>query len=129
MTIARRHARILRRRKIGGVSDERASRPLWHCAEREVANVNQSQACGRHSLESHLAGKDPHIRAIFDEFVDGHVVLARRAGDPLFRKVGTFSKRNHLHAFRLHSAEEITPELVAFLREAYPVGAQEHLRT
>src|SRR4030095_2810592 len=34
-------------------------------------------------------------------WVDGHVVLARRLESPRFRKVETFSPRNHLHQFRL----------------------------
>ena len=33
-------------------------------------------------------------------WLDGHVVLARRREHPRFRRIETFSPRNHLHAFR-----------------------------
>ncbi len=62
-------------------------------------------------------------------WLDGHIVLARRLEHPRFRSVDTFSPRNHLHAFRLTSVDEIDVEFRAWLAEAYRVGAQEHLRT
>ena len=60
------------------------------------------------------------------QWVLGHLVLARRAEDPVFTKVETFSRRNHAHHFRLDSPEEVA-RLQAFAREAYAVGRQEHL--
>jgi hypothetical protein len=60
-------------------------------------------------------------------WIDGHVVLARRIENPRFRKIETFSPRNHLHAFRLHALDEIDDELRAWLAEAYRVGEQKHL--
>jgi hypothetical protein len=60
-------------------------------------------------------------------WIDGHVVLARPATSPIFRNVQTFSPRNHLHSFRLHSPDEVTRDLRRFLAEAYAVGCQEHL--
>jgi hypothetical protein len=59
--------------------------------------------------------------------VDGHVVLARRLESPRFRKVETFSPRNHLHRFRLERLEEVDEEVAAWLAEAYRVGEQRHL--
>lgn len=59
--------------------------------------------------------------------LDGHLVLARRVDDPWFLEVTTFSPRNHLHRFRIHSAAEIDSRLRAWLREAYAVGEQRHL--
>jgi len=60
------------------------------------------------------------------DWVLGHLVLARRAEDPLFTRVETFSPRNHLHAFRLDAVEKV--ELLRdYAREAYAVGRQEHL--
>jgi len=49
----------------------RRERPLWRCPAcgREFANPNQSHACGRHDLESHFAGRDPVVRAIYDRFL------------------------------------------------------------
>jgi hypothetical protein len=60
-------------------------------------------------------------------WIDGHVVLARRLDSPRFRRVETFSPRNHLHAFRIRTLDDIDDEFRAWLREAYRVGAQEHL--
>jgi uncharacterized protein DUF5655 len=60
-------------------------------------------------------------------WVDGHVVLARRLEHPRFRRVETFSPRNHLHQFRLASPEEVDEEVAAWLAEAYRVGEQRHL--
>jgi hypothetical protein len=60
-------------------------------------------------------------------WLDGHVVLARRLDHPRFRKVETFSPHNHLHAFRLARIDEIDDEFRAWLAEAYQVGEQRHL--
>jgi hypothetical protein len=60
-------------------------------------------------------------------WVDGHVVLARRREDPRFRRIETFSPRNHLHAFRLESAAEVDDQVADWLAEAYAVGMQRHL--
>ena len=61
-------------------------------------------------------------------WLDGHVVLARRLEHPRFRQIQTFSPRNHLHAFRITSAADLDDDFVAWLREAYAVGEQKHLR-
>lgn len=55
-------------------------------------------------------------------WLDGHLVLARRVDSPRFRRVETFSHRNHLHAFRLARPEDIDSEFMAWLGEAYAVG-------
>ena len=74
-----------------------------------------------------------HVRMSFAAFmirknwVDGHVVLARRLENPRFRRIETFSPRNHLHAFRFENVDEIDDEVVAWLAEAYRVGEQRHL--
>ena len=60
-------------------------------------------------------------------WVDGHVVLARRLEAPRFRRIETFSPRNHLHAFRLASPDEVDDEVSAWFAEAYLVGEQRHL--
>ena len=61
-------------------------------------------------------------------WVDGHVVLARRLEHPRFRRVETFSPRNHLHQFRLERLQDVDEEVAAWLAEAYQVGEQRHLR-
>src|SRR5687768_10078714 len=74
-----------------------------------------------------------HVRMSFAQvtprraWLDGHVVLARRLESPRFRSVQTFSPRNHLHAFRLESLEDIDDEFRGWLAEAYAVGEQKHL--
>ena len=60
-------------------------------------------------------------------WVDGHVVLARRFENPRFRRIETFSPRNHLHAFRFESVEDVDAEVSSWLAEAYQVGEQRHL--
>lgn len=60
-------------------------------------------------------------------WVLGHLVLARRVEDPLFSRIETFSPRNHLHAFRLDTPDQVAT-LLEHAREAYAVGRQEHLR-
>jgi hypothetical protein len=65
--------------------------------------------------------------AIRRNWVDGHVVLARRLENPRFRRIETFSPRNHLHAFRFTSVNEIDDEVAGWFAEAYRVGEQRHL--
>jgi hypothetical protein len=110
------------------------------------------------SVDAHFDGKDPAVRAAFERvlavlaplgpvdvlaersrialpaftprrhWLDGHLVLARRAEHPLFRKVEVYSAGNVLHAFRLTSPAEVDDAFVALVAEAYAVGRQEHLR-
>ena len=61
------------------------------------------------------------------KWVDGHVVLARRFECPRFRKIESFSPRNHAHHFRLTTAADVDEEVECWLREAYAVGEQRHL--
>ena len=74
-----------------------------------------------------------HVRMSFAQltprrqWIDGHVVLARRLEHPRFTRVETFSPRNHLHAFRIASAADLDADFRAWLREAYAVGEQRHL--
>jgi Domain of unknown function (DUF5655) len=58
----------------------------------------------------------------------GHFVFARRVEHPRFTRVETFSPRNHLHAFRLDSLADLDDEFAEWIREAYAVGEQKHLR-
>ena len=61
------------------------------------------------------------------EWLDGHVVLARRLAHPRFRQVQTISPRNHVHVFRLSSPGDLDADFRAWLAEAYQVGEQRHL--
>jgi len=62
------------------------------------------------------------------QWLDGHVVLARRLEHPRFRGIETFSPRNHVHYFRLAAVSDIDADVEAWLREAYAVGQQKHLK-
>jgi hypothetical protein len=75
-----------------------------------------------------------HVRMSFAAFMPrrhwlaGHLVLARRIDSPRFLRVDTYSQRNVVHAFRLISPADVDEEFVAWLAEAYQVGAQKHRR-
>jgi hypothetical protein len=60
-------------------------------------------------------------------WLDGHVVLARRRGDPRFRRIDSLGPRSHVHVFRIRTPAELDDEVRDWLREAYRVGLQEHL--
>lgn len=55
-------------------------------------------------------------------------VLAERLEHPRFESVQTFSRRNHLHNFRLRGIGEMDDEFCGWIRAAYDVGEQRHLR-
>jgi hypothetical protein len=73
-----------------------------------------------------------HVRMSFAAFMprknwlNGHLVLARRIDNSRFTRVQTMSARNVVHAFRLTSPAEVDAEFVAWLTESYRVGVQEH---
>ena len=75
-----------------------------------------------------------HLRMSFAALVprrhwlDGHLVLAREAAHPRFRRVEVSSRRNVLHAFRLSAVADVDDAFLALLREARDVGEQRHLR-
>ena len=62
------------------------------------------------------------------DWLNGHLVLARRIDSPRFLRIDTFSPRNVVHVFRLSRPDEVDSEFAGWLAEAYRVGAQEHLR-
>ena len=49
--------------------------------------------------------------------------------DRRFTRIETISPRNHVHAFRLDSVDQLDAGFAALAREAYAVGCQEHLVT
>ena len=54
-------------------------------------------------------------------------LFGRRVDSPRFKKIESFSARNHVHSVAIASVEEIDAEVEAWLREAYDVGEQRHL--
>jgi hypothetical protein len=61
------------------------------------------------------------------QWLNGHLVLARRIDNPRFSRIETFSPHNVLHAFRLSSPPEVDDEFIGWLGESYEVGMQRHL--
>ncbi|HXA18659.1 MAG TPA: DUF5655 domain-containing protein [Thermoanaerobaculia bacterium] len=55
-------------------------------------------------------------------------VLAERLKHPRFESVQTFSPRNHVHNLRLRNVHEIDDDVRKWIRDAYEVGEQRHLR-
>ena len=61
-------------------------------------------------------------------WLNGHLVLASSVDHPRFTRMTTYSPRNHVHEFRLDSAEDIDPTLERRIADAYEVGLQRHHR-
>ncbi len=60
--------------------------------------------------------------------LNGHLVLAQRIDSPRFTRIEVYSPRNVLHAFRLTGPAQVDEEFAGWLRLAYAVGEQRHLR-
>ncbi len=105
-----------------------ALRVLYEAVRRAVA------ACGPVTIIPEKTRIAFQVRMSFAQvtprkrWLDGHVVLARRLPHPRFRQIDTISPRNHVHHFRLVSPAEVNADFRAWLREAYAVGDQAHLR-
>jgi hypothetical protein len=65
--------------------------------------------------------------AIPRSWVVGHLVLARRADDPVFTRIEALSPGNIVHHFRLADPAAVA-RLTGYAREAYEVGCQRHRR-
>ena len=97
------------------------------------AVVDAARACGPLEVVPEKSRVALHARMSFAALIprrrwlDGHVVLARRRESPRFRRIETFSPRNHLHAFRLTTPQDVDAEVRDWLAEAYAVGMRRHL--
>ncbi|MET4637879.1 DUF5655 domain-containing protein [Mycetocola sp. 2940] len=73
-----------------------------------------------------------HVRMSFAAFqprrqwLDGHLVLARRVEHPLVTRIQEFSPHNIVHEFRLTRPDELDSAFLELLHEAYDVGLQRH---
>lgn len=56
----------------------------------------------------------------------GHLVLAEPVDDARFVRVTTYSKRNHVHEFRLQRPDDIDVDMRLWIAAAYQVGLQRH---
>ncbi len=54
----------------------------------------------------------------------GHLILPEKRRHPRFLRVDTLAPRHHAHHFRLTTPDEIDPEFVNSIREAYAGGMQ-----
>lgn len=105
-----------------------AIRALYESVRRAIA------ACGPVTILPEKTRIAFQVRMSFAQvtprkhWLDGHVVLARRFPHPRFRRIDTISARNHVHHFRLTTPAEVDADFRAWVREAYAVGAQAHLR-
>src|SRR3954452_15871952 len=85
------------------------------------AVVEAARACGPLEVVPEKTRVALHARMSFAALIprrrwlDGHVVLARRLESSRFRRIETFSPRNHLHAFRLTDPEEVDAEVEGWL--------------
>lgn len=59
-------------------------------------------------------------------WLNGHLVLAERVDIPVFRRITTYSKHNHVHEFRLESVDDIDGRLRELIAASYDVGMQRH---
>lgn len=71
-----------------------------------------------------FAGAVPRTR-----WLDVGFWLPRRIHHPRFHKIQTIYPNAHVHLVRITDAAQLDAELAAWIREAYAVGRQEHLRT
>ena len=63
------------------------------------------------------------------DVLKGHLVLARSCPAERFEKIETYSPRNHVHVFRLRSEDDLDEQFRGFIRDAYKVGRQAHLKS
>ncbi len=61
-------------------------------------------------------------------WLDVEFWLTRRAESPRFHRIETLTPYTHIHTVRLTEPSDVDSELGDWLREAYAVGRQEHLR-
>ena len=61
-------------------------------------------------------------------WMDAGLWLPRRVDDPRFLKVETITPTVHVHLLRVAEASQLDEQVAGWIREAYAVGCQEHLR-
>ncbi len=66
--------------------------------------------------------------ALRNTHIVGHLVLASPQSHCCFRRIDTISRRNHVHHFVLYRTTDLTEAFAGFIRDAYAVGEQKHLK-
>src|SRR5687767_764329 len=48
------------------------TKSLWVCPDcgRQFVSVNRNHSCGRYSLDDHFAGKEPVVRALYEQLLE-----------------------------------------------------------
>ncbi len=116
-------------------------RLTWHLSGKSPAVIalyrrfaRMVRTCGRVTVVPEKTRIAFQVRMSFaavmlqKRWLDGHEVLARRLEDPRFRAIQTISPGNHVHQFRIETPEQLDDRVSEWLREAYAVGEQRHLR-
>jgi hypothetical protein len=62
------------------------------------------------------------------EWLDVDFWLTPRIDHPRFTRVETISATVHVHRLRVRETSDLDNELIAWIRQAYAIGCQEHLR-
>jgi hypothetical protein len=60
--------------------------------------------------------------------LDGHLDLQRRVADPRITRSAPYTKSLFVHQFRVTRLGELDDEFAEWVREAYAVGAGDHLK-
>ncbi|MDQ5846738.1 MAG: DUF5655 domain-containing protein [Acidobacteriota bacterium] len=68
------------------------------------------------------------VNKLSERGLDAHVVLARRLEHPRFSRIESISPKNHVHHFHVSEGHEIDADVREWLKEAYSVGKQDHLK-
>jgi hypothetical protein len=90
------------------------------------------EACGPVTVVSEKSRIAFHARMSFMAItvqkggLRGHFVFASVHRHPRFRRIETVSRRNHVHDFRISSAQDLDPIFLSWIAEAYRVGEQRH---
>jgi hypothetical protein len=92
------------------------------------------EACGPVQVLSEKSRIAFHVRMSFMAVsvqkggLRGHFVFASMHRHPRFLRVDTISRRNHVHHFRIASAQDLDRTFATWIAEAYRVGQQRHLQ-
>ena len=92
------------------------------------------EACGPVQVLSEKSRIAFHVRMSFmavsvqNAGLRGHFVFASIHHHPLFLRVDTISRRNHVHQFRIARLEDVDGKFATWVAEAYRVGQQQHLK-
>jgi hypothetical protein len=119
-------------RQLSSVEDHLLGRPpgtvaTYRTLEAAVLACGPAQVLAERTRIAFHARMSFASAVVRTRWVDVGLVLARRVDSPRFRKVETFSPRNHLHVLRLTTWEDVDDELRGWLAEAYEIGVQHHL--